>query len=142
MYDKIITLAGLSFLILTLLSCGGETSTGPGDDGGGTANTPSGVVASLEQAINDTNDAAYRGLMHDSMTFYFDGDDVGTEVNGYTIPASWPLSVDYAEVKSLFINTYSINCDIDENGVGSPVTEGETYSSPPVSFTLTWYYSS
>lgn len=124
------------------LSCNGGTSTDPGDgDGGETANTPSGVVASLEQAINARNEIAYRALMHDSMTFYSDDDDVGSDVNGYTIPASWPLGIDYAEIKSLFANTYSINCEIDENAVGQPKMEAETYTSPAVGFTLTWYES-
>lgn len=121
------------------LSCNDGTSTGQGDGDGDTTNTPSDVVASLEQAINARNEIAYRALMHDSMTFYFDDDDVGRDVNGYTIPASWPLSIDYAEIKSLYANTYSINCEIDENAVGQPTTE--TYTSPAVSFTLTWYES-
>lgn len=123
------------------LSCNGGTSTGPGDGDGGTTNTPSDVVDSLEQAINARNEIAYRALMHDSMTFYFDGDDVGRDVNGYAISASWPLSIDYAEIKSLYANTYSINCEIDENAVGQPTTEAETYTSPAVSFILTWYES-
>jgi hypothetical protein len=139
--NKLLVMTVLSVILLNMLSCGGETSTGP-DDGGGTVNTPSGVVASLEQAINNLNDTAYRGLMHDSMTFYFDDDDVGDEVNGYTIPESWPLSIDYPEVKSFFVETYSMNCEIDENAVGAPATEAETYTSPPVTFILTWYYSS
>jgi hypothetical protein len=139
--SKIPIIAALFVISLSLLSCGGERSTGPGD-GGGAVNTPSGVVASLEQAINNFNDVGYRALMHDSMTFYFDDDDVGDEVNGYTIPESWPLGIDYPEVKSFLANAYSINCEIDEDAVGTPAMESEAYSSPPVTFVLTWYYSS
>lgn len=140
MKSKILMLAVSFAAAMGFLSCNGGTSTGPDD--GGTANTPSGVVASLEQAINALNDTAYRALMHDSMVFYFDDDDIGRDVNGYTIPESWSLGVDYAEIKSLFVGTYSINCEIDEDAVGQPAMEAEIYTSPSVGFTLTWYYSS
>lgn len=141
MESKIPIIAALFVISLSLLSCGGEKSTGPGD-GGAAVNTPSGVIASLEQAINNFNYVGYRALMHDSMTFYFDDDDVGDVVNGYTIPESWPLSIDYPEVKSFLANAYYVNCEIDEEAVGSTATESATYTSPPVTFVLTWYYSS
>ena len=101
--------------------------------------TPTGVAKSVETAINNNEMDSYMSLLSADYVFYFDPVEVGTVVDGRTIPETWDRDTDTAKISYTITNGVELIVNIDESGIGQP-GKG-SYSSPAVSFIADYQYS-
>ncbi len=109
------------------------------DDGGTTPTDGRPALETLrafKTAFNNQDANALDGLLTSDFRFYFDEDDVGTEVNGYTIPASWGRAIFLTAVGNMFGATDTVTFSFDESDVGEPGKGDTTYETGDVEVTL------
>jgi hypothetical protein len=97
---KRILLISLSLIILLGVSCG-ETIVPVVGNGAG---SPRECIDMLVRAINGRDISGYGALLAPDFTFYFNPDDVGRDVNGYTIPETWGFDEEIAFLGEMFDN--------------------------------------
>ncbi|MCP4231481.1 MAG: hypothetical protein GY771_15215 [bacterium] len=95
-----ILLISLSVITLLSVSCGVTTIPVIGNGAG----SPRECVDMLVRAVNGRDTSAYSALLAPDFTFYFNEDDVGREVNGYTIPETWDFDEEIAFLGEMFDN--------------------------------------
>lgn len=101
--------------------------------------SPVGVAKSVEDAINSNNMNKLLSLYSNDMRFYFDLNEVGTEVDGHTVPEFWDGNTDVSKIGLTITNGITLEVNIDENNVGAPVKGGHV--SPQISFTADYQYA-
>jgi hypothetical protein len=109
------------------------------DDGGTTptdGRSPLETLEAFATAFNNQNANALDGLLPSNFRFHFDEDDVGTEVNGYTIPASWGRDIFLTAVGNMFGATETVTFSFDESDVGEPRKGDISYETGDVEVTL------
>lgn len=111
----------LPVLVLAVLAVNGCIfGPGPpeGDEPPPGLDTPAGVVEYIEDAYNTRDIDAYKECLSPNFTFYFDPNDVGQDVEGFEIPASWGYDDEVSAVANMFYELYDINLSI----ASSPIT--------------------
>lgn len=113
--------------VLLVLSCKDAVSPEPGLDY--TAETPRKCLIALVYAINAREAGLYSAMLTPGFVFYFDERDVGTNINGYTIPASWSyeeesraianMLLPYEEGGPYRLEAYTDTYEIDDPPEGS-----------------------
>jgi hypothetical protein len=109
------------------------------DDGGTTpipGNTPLETLQAFRTAFNNGDTNALDGLLTSDFRFHFDEDDVGTDVNGYTIPASWGRDIFLTAVGNMFGATETVTFSFVESDVGEPGKGYTSYETGDVEVTL------
>jgi hypothetical protein len=89
--------------------------------------------------LNIIND--FSSLIADDFLFYFDPDDVGDYVGGYTIPAYWGRGEFIQVINNMFNQAYSIDFAIPilgqgEDAFGKPAEGDTTFSKSNVSISI------
>jgi hypothetical protein len=120
---KHVTLLTVAFALLTLIAC--EDSTGP------QGSTPIYTLELMEESFNRQCPLCISlldDLLSDDFVFYFDPSDVGQEIDGFQIPASWTRDHHLRACENMFEQAYSINLnfnttDIDDPEEGAPSFE-------------------
>ncbi|UCE26434.1 MAG: hypothetical protein JSW52_08770 [Candidatus Coatesbacteria bacterium] len=128
---KNITIVGLVFAVLLFFTACGDGGTTPIP-----GNTPLETLQAFRTAFNNGDTNALDGLLPSNFRFHFDADDVGTEVNGYTIPASWGRAVFLTAVGNMFGATETVTFSFDESDVGEPRKGDTTYETGNVEVTF------
>jgi hypothetical protein len=127
-----ITVAGLVFAaLLSFTAC---------DDGGTTptdGRSPLETLQAVGSAFGNRDTTALDVLLTSDFRFYFDENDVGSEVNGYTIPASWGRAIFLTALGNMFESVYSVSFSFDESDVGEPRKGDTTYETGDVDVSFT-----
>ncbi len=105
----------------------------------GDTSSPVNVALAVESAINGNDMNRLLNLYSSDMRFYFDPNEVGTEVDGHIIPESWDAETDVSKIGLSITNGITLEVNIDENSVGVPGKGNHT--SPEISFTADYQYS-
>jgi hypothetical protein len=119
-------------ICLSLLNCSGLPNQSPTE-------TLSNLVYAYNHNLFATAHQTYRNCLLDDYLFHFRAEDVGKEVDGYTIPETWSVGTDSLATYHLFDDVSSISLDIpqSETGLGEP--SGDSFLVSDVSFNLTVY---
>jgi hypothetical protein len=119
-------LPALFTAVLITAGCGDENgedvSTGPEPYA---KTEPKYVLANVELAFNRGDEQLLSDCLADGFTFYFDPSDVGEEVNGYVVPASWSRKEFLRATGNMFARTHEISLNNHWKSIGSP-EPGET----------------
>jgi hypothetical protein len=114
------------FLLPTLLlgvlgaaGCGDEEVTSP-EPGPYDATEPKFVFANVELAFNRGDVNLLSNCLAGDFVFYFDVNDIGQKVNGYTIPTSWTREEFLTAAGNLFAETYNISLTNHWRGIRTP----------------------
>ncbi|MCP4231789.1 MAG: hypothetical protein GY771_16795 [bacterium] len=134
---RLIIVAAIS--VFLALSCKNAVSPDPGLDY--TADTPRKCIQTLEYALNAREILLYGAMLSTDFTFYFDDDDVGTLVDGYTIPKSWGYEEEcravanmlrpYGDGGALKVEAFAYTEDM-----GDPPDDSDFYFTSDVYFRL------
>lgn len=120
------TTFGLVALALGVLSCGGPEGLSSGPDTPMLEPTdPKYVLFNVNVGFEERGRKILKANLCDDFVFHFDPEDVGANVNGYIIPASWTLDEFYAATENIFAGAYVIDCTLSYRGIGTP-GPGET----------------
>ncbi len=112
----------ISILVaLSLTAC--DEPTGPT-----TLFSPRECLFNVEKSFNMRDINFYELNLSPNFIFYFNPNDVGQEVGGFTIPVSWGYEKDTAAVKNMFVEAYDISCSILEGGVEDPPEDAVTFT--------------
>jgi len=114
----IMLLAGASLLSFT--ACDDDGSTTPT-----LGRTPAQVLEALERAFQDRDAELLGQLLDAGFTFYFDPNDVGTDVGDYTIPAMWGREDMLTACGNMITEAYSIDIKLTSTQIEDPA-EGST----------------
>jgi hypothetical protein len=109
---RYVTLLIVVFVLATLIAC--EDSVGPG------GNSPADVLELVQESFNTRAVSVLDGVLSDDFTFYFDPRDVGDDVGGFVIPASWGRDDHMAACENMLSQIYSIDFNINTTDVGDP----------------------
>ncbi len=131
---KRILLISLSLAVLLGVACKETIEPGPGVDT--TPETPSECIYNLEYAFNSRDIALYKLVLSPDFTFYFNPSDVGKDVDGYTIPASWSYAEDTAATANMFTLAYDISMVLPEDSIGDPPEGATTYTAENIAISL------
>ena len=117
-------LTALFLGVLISAGCGDEepttTEAGPYD-----ATEPKYVLANVELAFNRGDVNLLSNCLAGDFAFYFDVNDIGQKVDGYTIPTSWTRDEFLTAAGNIFAETYDTSLTNRWREVGSPAP-GET----------------
>jgi hypothetical protein len=108
-----VTLLFVVFALATLIACNDDTITPQG-------NTPADVLEILEESFNRRAVSVLDGVLNDDFIFYFDVNDVGHEVGGYIIPASWGRDDHMAACGNMLEQVYSIDFIVNTTDIEDP----------------------
>jgi len=110
--------------VLITAGCGDEdaapTEAGPYD-----ATEPKYVLANVELAFNRGDVNLLSDCLAGEFKFFFDVDDIGQKIDGYTIPASWARDEFLAAADNMFAETRDISLTDHWREIGTPAP-GET----------------
>ena len=110
-----------------------------GDDIDSVTTSPIETAKSIENAINTNNMPELLNLYTADMRFYFDPNEVGTQVDGYTIPEFWDANTDVSKLGLTITNGLTMEVNIDTGSIGAPGKGGHT--SPEIAFKADYQYS-
>jgi hypothetical protein len=128
-----------------VLSCGEEKSPYP--EGWLSASSPYNTLSDWELCLN--NYKVYPNILKladyiigEEFVFWFDPDDVGDVVGGYTIPAYWEKADFMQAINNMFNQAYSIDFKIPileagEDAFGKPADGDTTFLKSNVTISLT-----
>ncbi|MCP4231786.1 MAG: hypothetical protein GY771_16780 [bacterium] len=96
--------------------------------------TPSQCIYYLEQAFNDRDIGIFEKQFSPNFIFYFNEDDIGNEVNEYTIPETWDFDHFRHAVWNMLRpfdedGAYEVSLELPEDNVGSPPDDAAEYTS-------------
>lgn len=110
--------------VLITAGCGDEdaapTEAGPYD-----ATEPKYVLANVELAFGRGDVNLLSGCLAGEFKFYFDVDDIGQIIDGYTIPTSWTRDEFLTAAGNMFAETYDTSLTNHWREIGTPA-RGET----------------
>lgn len=113
------------------------------DEAGSTfcATSPAECIQYLEQAFNDRDIAIFETQIAPDFIFYFNEDDVGEEVNGYTIPETWDYEHEHRAVWNIVRpyaegGVYDISMQLPENDIGTPPEGATEYTVDTIGISL------
>ncbi len=117
--------------ILGTVGCGDDeappTERGPYD-----ATEPKFVLANVELAFNRDDVNLLSDCLAADFVFYFDVNDIGEKVNGYTIPTSWTRQEFLTAAGNLFAETHSISLANHWRETGTPAPSETSYLAADV----------
>jgi hypothetical protein len=102
-------------ILTTLIAC--EDSTGP------QGSTPAYTLELMEESFNRQCPLCISlldELLSDDFIFYFDINDIGQEIDGFQIPASWTRDHHMRACENMFEQAYSINLNFNTTGINDP----------------------
>lgn len=99
--------------------------------------SPANVLYNVELSFNTMNVGAFRDCLAPSFVFQFNADDVGREVEGYTIPPCWYYNQMTGAVSNMFDDAYSITMDIPVEKIGNPGRGATTWQTGHVVIEMT-----
>jgi len=106
------------FVLTTLVACKDDTITPNG-------NTPAYVLELVEESFNRQGISVLDGVLSTDFVFYFDPNDVGTNIGDFSIPVSWDRDSHMEACGNMFEHAYSIDFNIVTTGIEDP-EEGTT----------------
>ncbi len=110
--------------VLGAAGCGDEELT-PTERGPYDATEPKYVLANVELAFNRGDVNFLTNCLAGDFAFYFDVNDIGKKVDGYTIPTSWTRDEFLTAAGNLFAETHDISLTNHWRGIRTP-GRGET----------------
>ncbi|UCE26715.1 MAG: hypothetical protein JSW52_10265 [Candidatus Coatesbacteria bacterium] len=123
-----VTILAVIFVLTTLMAC--TDTVAP------RINTPAQVLEFLEESFNRQELSVLYKYLRSDFVFYFDPDNVGDEIDGFTIPVSWDRYNIFGACSNMFEEAYSIDFEVVTAGVGDPDDEATTYSAYNVQIRL------
>jgi hypothetical protein len=121
--------------VLGTAGCGDEEAT-PTERGPYGATEPKYVLANVELAFNRGDVNLLSDCLAGDFVFYFDVNDIGQKVDGYTIPASWTREEFLTAAGNLFAGTYDISLTNHWRGIGTPARSETSYFAVDVDLEL------
>jgi len=131
---KRILLISLALAVLFGVACKEATTPLPVVDY--TPETPEECISSLEKSFNDHDITLYKAMLSSNFTFYFNQADVGTDVDGFIIPASWGYEDDWTATEDMFTQAYDISMQLPEGDIGTPPEGATEYTVENISISL------
>ncbi|MGD8718714.1 MAG: hypothetical protein PVH29_07815 [Candidatus Zixiibacteriota bacterium] len=122
--------------LAVLAGCDGDEETPAGPETY-EPTEPAFVLANVELSFNRSDARLLAAALSNDFAFHFDPADVGTTVNGYTIPTSWDRAAFLQAAGNLFSQTYELSLDNGWNSIGSPGAGEQTYYAYTVALSLT-----
>ena len=122
--------------ILGTAGCGDEEPT-PTEAGPYDATEPRYVLANVELAFDRGDVNLLSNCLAGDFAFYFDVNDIGQKVDGYTIPTSWTRDEFLTAAGNMFAETYDTSLTNRWREVGSPAPGATFYQAADVPLGIT-----
>jgi hypothetical protein len=118
-----------------LLACGDEeenpTPTPLVND------SPANCLKIVAASWRDKDYGRFKPCLSPDCVFYFNPDDVGQVVEGYTIPESWNRAEMLAAIQNMLDEAYTLDISIPTATVGKPGSGATTWRAHDVVITMT-----
>jgi hypothetical protein len=125
---RILLTAGLVLtVLLSFTACEDDGTTTPTS-----GNTPARLLELIEKYFNGRGINELEGSLSDEFTFYFNPEELGKQVGGYTVPESWTRADFLTAVVNVFDCAYLIEVSFDTSSVGEPGEGDSAYTAEGV----------
>ena len=132
------TLTLLLFLAPAFFGACGDEEPPPGPQPV-VMNTPAAVLENVEYSWDHRDIDLFKATLSTNFVFYFNPNDVGSEVNGYIIPTSWNYQEMTTAVGNMLAEVYSVSLRIPTENVGTPPSGATTYEVDNVNISFLLY---
>lgn len=98
--------------------------------------SPEECVYYLEKAFNSRDIVMFKAILTPDFTFWFNPIDVGSDVHGYIIPASWDYDEENRAIGNMYRTAYDISMQLPENDIGTPPEGATEYTASDIGVSL------
>ncbi len=120
-----------------LLACGEEEKITKGPLA--VNNTPANCLKVVAASWCDKDYNRFKPCLSPDFVFYFNPNDVGASIGGYTIPESWNRTEMLAAIQNMLDEAYAIDMSIPTAKVGKPGSSATTWRANNIVISMTLY---